>query len=116
MSAFPAVTAMFQKLSSEEYINYEKYSGVTLTKKGERVAIRAAKKYKILRDFLIILGIDEKIADKDACNIEHVVNPKAMRRLAKFVHSSENLKNLCGQGVSKNIMKPDGCLSALPTD
>ena len=30
-----SVTEMFQKLDSEGFIDYEKYSGVTLTKMGE---------------------------------------------------------------------------------
>ncbi|MEA2054727.1 MAG: metal-dependent transcriptional regulator [Candidatus Thermoplasmatota archaeon] len=80
-----AVTEMFQKLGNEGYVNYEKYSGVTLTKKGEEIAIELTKKHKVLRDFFVILGLDEKIADDDACNIEHVVKPETMKRLTKFV-------------------------------
>ena len=41
-----AVTEMFQKLSDKGYINYEKYSGVTLTKKGEKIAQVVLAKYE----------------------------------------------------------------------
>ena len=34
-----SVTEMFGKLTHEEYINYEKYNGVTLTDKGKKIAI-----------------------------------------------------------------------------
>jgi Mn-dependent DtxR family transcriptional regulator len=80
-----SVTEIFQKLYDEGYINYEKYSGVTLTEKGKRIAIKTKNKHEILKDFLIILGIDEKIADEDACKIEHHVNQETMRKLRKFV-------------------------------
>ena len=80
-----SVTEIFQKLSDEEYINYEKYSGVTLTEKGRTIAVKTKKKHDTLKSFLILLGVDEEIADEDACKIEHHVNPETMRKLQKFV-------------------------------
>jgi len=80
-----SVTEIFQKLSDEEYINYEKYSGVTLTEKGRIIAVKTKKKHDTLKSFLILLGVDEEIADEDACKIEHNVDPETMRKLRKFV-------------------------------
>ena len=80
-----SVTEIFQKLSDEEYINYEKYSGVTLTEKGRRIAVKTKKKHDTLKSFLMLLGVEEKIADEDACKIEHHVNQETMRKLKKFV-------------------------------
>jgi DtxR family Mn-dependent transcriptional regulator len=76
---------MFQKLKEKGYINYEKYRGVTLTKKGEEIAQKTKKRHDTLREFLLILGIPEDIANEDACRIEHVVNVETMKRLTKFV-------------------------------
>lgn len=86
------VTEMLKKLSDTGYINYEKYGAVTLTKKGERVAVELEQKHKVLKDFLVILGINEKVADEDACNIEHVVNPETVERLTKFVEFIQRLE------------------------
>ena len=83
--ALSSVTEMFQKLSEAGYINYEKYSGVTLTEQGRRIAKMTKEKHEILREFLSILGIDDTIADSDACRIEHVVDPETLDRLTKFV-------------------------------
>lgn len=80
-----SVTEIFQKLSSGGYINYEKYSGVTLTAKGKKTAVATKKKHDTLKKFLTILGVDEKIADIDACKIEHIINSETMERLTKFV-------------------------------
>lgn len=80
-----SVTEIFQKLSDEDYINYEKYTGVTLTEKGRKIAMTTKKKHDTLKSFLILLGVDEEIADEDACKIEHHVNPETMRKLRKFV-------------------------------
>ena len=81
----PSVTEMFQKLGETGYINYEKYSGVTLTSKGKKIAEKTRKKHDTLKNFLLILGVNKKIANEDACRIEHVVNPETMDRLTKFV-------------------------------
>jgi len=80
-----SVTEMFQKLSEEEYIFYEKYSGVTLTDKGKKVAMKTKKKHDTLKSFLLLLGLDETIADEDACKIEHNVNKKTIEKIKKFV-------------------------------
>lgn len=80
-----SVTEIFRKLHAEGYIHYQKYVGATLTKEGKRIAIKTKKKHETLKDFLIILGVNKTIANEDACKIEHVVNPKTMSRLSKFV-------------------------------
>ncbi len=80
-----SVTEMFQKLDKKGYIDYEKYSGVTLTDKGEQKAVDLSEKHEVLKDFFIILGMDEELADEDACKIEHVVRRETMERLTKFV-------------------------------
>jgi len=87
-----SVTEIFQKLSDEDYINYEKYSGVTLTSKGKKIAIETKRKHDTLKKFLMILGITEKTADKDACKIEHIVTPETMKRLTKFVEFVQKFK------------------------
>ncbi|HDM67182.1 MAG TPA: metal-dependent transcriptional regulator [Thermoplasmatales archaeon] len=87
-----SVTEMFQKLSKKGYINYEKYSGVTLTDKGRRIAIKTQRIHDTLERFLLILGLDENIAKEDACRIEHVLNPETIDRLTKFVEFVQQLE------------------------
>ncbi|MCK4757251.1 MAG: metal-dependent transcriptional regulator [Thermoplasmata archaeon] len=81
----PSVTEMFKKLSDDGYINYEKYSGVTLTDKGREIAEATRLKHDTLKELLMILGINEDIAEEDACKIEHTVHPDTMENLSKFV-------------------------------
>ena len=88
----PSVTEMFQKLGEIGYINYEKYSGVTLTSKGKKIAIKTRKKHETLKNFLLIFGVSKKIANEDACRIEHVVNSETINRLTKFVDFVQHFK------------------------
>ena len=80
-----SVTETLQKLSSEGYIDYEKYAGTTLTKKGKKIAIETKKKHEKIKEFLMLLGVDKKIAEKDACEMEHILHPKTMNSVIKFV-------------------------------
>jgi DtxR family Mn-dependent transcriptional regulator len=93
----PSVTGMFKKLTKMGYINYEKYGGVTLTAEGERIAKKTMEKHSTIRDFLLIIGLEEEIANHDACKIEHILATQTFDRLTKFVeymNSNEEL-SLC---------------------
>ncbi len=112
-----SVTEIFQKLNDEDYINYEKYSGVTLTEKGRKIALNTKKKHDTLKNFLIILGVDEKIADEDACKIEHNVNKKTIEKLRKFVEFVK-LEDGCTRWLDhfKYYVKTGKFISCTPKD
>jgi len=80
-----SVTEIFQKLSDEGYVNYEKYSGVTLTEKGTKLAISTRERHEKLMELLMLLGVDKEIAEKDACEMEHILHKKTMDAVVKFV-------------------------------
>jgi Mn-dependent DtxR family transcriptional regulator len=85
----PSVTAALQKLDSIGMVKYRKYQNVKLTRKGIAVAKKLNQRNRTLLDFLLMIGVDQEIAESDACEIEHVVNPITIEKLAKY------LKNLC---------------------
>jgi len=85
-----SVTEIFQKLSDEGYINYVKYSGVTLTHKGRKIAIKIKKRHEDIRDFLLFLGLDKINAEKDACEMEHILHHETMDLITKFVKFISN--------------------------
>ena len=80
-----SVTEILQKLSNEGFLNYEKYSGVTLTKKGKKIALNTKNKHEKITEFLKLLGIDAKTAEEDACEMEHILHPVTMDTIVKFV-------------------------------
>lgn len=81
----PTVTGMFKKLTKMGYINYEKYGGATLTEEGKMLAKTTIEKHSIIHDFLQMIGLDEEIANHDACKIEHILTPETFDRITKFV-------------------------------
>lgn len=82
-----SVTQMLEKLRNLELIKHEKYDIILLTPKGKRIARQVGRKHKTLVTFLILLGVDRKIAEVDACKIEHVASAETMEKITELVKS-----------------------------
>ncbi len=86
----PSVTSMLKKLDSLGFVKYTPYRNVILTKKGKDLASFLKKRQTSLQAFLNLLGVDEKIAEEDACAVEHIVHSLTLEKLSKFVEFVQN--------------------------
>ncbi|MBN1389201.1 MAG: metal-dependent transcriptional regulator [Candidatus Thermoplasmatota archaeon] len=84
------VTEMFGRLGDRGLVNYEKYGGVTLTEKGERIGIEVDGRHRLLKRFLQMLGVSEDVADEDACEVEHSLHPETLKKLRDFLADVNN--------------------------
>ena len=85
-----SVSGALKSLADKELIDYDPYSYVTLTSKGETVAAELLNKYKVLTDFLVnVLSVPEDVAEENACRMEHVVDNFVMERLVQFLRFFE---------------------------
>ncbi len=67
-------------LAEKGLIVNEKYKEIYLTEKGRELAALTAQKHRTIRGFFIqVLHIDAKIADEDACAIEHARSARNRR-------------------------------------
>jgi len=82
----PSVTSMLQRLDRMQLIKYERYRGLALTEKGERMARFTQQKHLTLIKFLRILGVEEKTVKLDAEGIEHHVHRTTINRIERFVN------------------------------
>jgi DtxR family Mn-dependent transcriptional regulator len=49
------------------------------------------RKHDTIKHFFIdVLGVDEALADKDACEIEHVISDKTLDKLVEYLESMQN--------------------------
>ena len=81
----PSVTGMVQKLDDMGFVKYERYRGLTLTEKGEKMARFTQQKHALISKFLLMLGIEEKTANEDAEGIEHHVHKDTLNCIKRFV-------------------------------
>ncbi|NCA67464.1 MAG: metal-dependent transcriptional regulator [Clostridia bacterium] len=63
---------------------------ITFTESGIRRAQEVYVRHNILNEFLILLGINEKTAETDACRIEHVISADTFDAIKIFVEKNKN--------------------------
>jgi DtxR family Mn-dependent transcriptional regulator len=105
----PSVVEMLKRLNDMGLVEYQKYEGVNLTPKGRDIARVIKDRHETIRTFLEIINVPKKIANKDACIIEHEVEPETIRQLkslVQFVQSApdypqwlEHFETFCETGV-----------------
>jgi len=81
----PSVTEMLRKLEKEGYLEYERYEGVRLTGSGKNIAKNLMESHETIADFLEIIGLEKEQAELDACELEHLISKKTLRKLKKFI-------------------------------
>lgn len=81
-----SVTEALKALCKKKLVNYAPYESITLTKLGEKAALVVVRRHQALKDFFMkILAIEEPIAEKGACQIEHAAPQEIIDRLVTFV-------------------------------
>ena len=82
----PSVSRAINLLKDGGYVTVDSDGHISLTKSGKLVAEKIYERHVILTNFLVYLGVEEKIAVHDACKIEHDISDEtftAIKRLAK---------------------------------
>jgi DtxR family Mn-dependent transcriptional regulator len=81
-----SVTDMLKKLSDKTYLNYVKYQGVTLTKKGKREALQIIRKHRLWEVFLVNkLHFHWDEVHEIAEQLEHIQSNVLINRLDEFL-------------------------------
>ncbi len=76
-----SVTNMVQRLGTEGLLKYEKYRGLVLSAPGEKLARGIAQRHRLLTDFLMLLGLNERVVHHDVEGMEHHVSPPTLRAI-----------------------------------
>ena len=71
----PSVTSMLKKLASLGLVEHERYRGVTLTERGERVALEVIRHHRLLEQYLVkTLGLPIDAVHAEADRLEHALS------------------------------------------
>ncbi|WP_088006129.1 transcriptional regulator MntR [Indiicoccus explosivorum] len=90
LSVLPSsVTKMVQKLDKDGYLIYERYRGLVLTPKGEKLGKRLVRRHDLLEQFLRLIGVEEGRIYEDVEGIEHHLSWDAIDRITDLVHVLE---------------------------
>ncbi|MCR5682958.1 MAG: metal-dependent transcriptional regulator [Clostridiales bacterium] len=81
----PSVSRAIGLLKKGGYVLMGRDGGLTLTEAGQAVVKKIFDRHTTLTNFLTLLGVDETIAENDACRMEHCISDEsfyAMKNLA----------------------------------
>jgi len=81
----PSVSVAMKNLKENQYIEIEKSGEIILLPKGLKIAKTIYERHKFLTEWLIALGLKAKVAEDDACRIEHDISPETFNALKAYV-------------------------------
>lgn len=79
----PSVSVAMKNLRENGYITVDKNGYIRLTDKGLEIAEKMYERHTLLSQWLIKLGVDEKVAVEDACRMEHVISAESFAAIKK---------------------------------
>lgn len=92
----PSISVAMKNLRTNGYIRVDESGFITLTESGMEIASSIYERHLLLKKWLVFLGVDEQVAEADACKIEHTLSPQTFAALKAHIY--ENMQD----GSDKN--------------
>lgn len=84
----PSISRAMSILRREGLITMEKSGQINLTNEGRAKAEAIYERHLMLTRYLMVtLGIDETLAARDACRIEHILSSETFEKVKQFVEN-----------------------------
>ena len=72
----------------KKYIELDNKKNITLTNEGLEIASRIYDRHHTLTNMFLSLGVSKKVAEDDACKIEHVISNETIDAIKKHLAKS----------------------------
>jgi DtxR family manganese transport transcriptional regulator len=79
------VNNTLNRLTREDLVTRQRYRSIFLTDAGRQMAEKARDRHRLVRDFLLHLGVDAETAEIDAEGIEHHTSAKTLAAFRRFL-------------------------------
>ena len=83
----PSVSRAVKELSKSGHLVKNDDGTLSLTETGLQLAEQIYEKHRFFTEQLIAAGVDPKIAEQDACGIEHAISKTSFEKLKKSMES-----------------------------
>ncbi len=80
----PSVSVAVHNLEDGGYLKIDRYR-ITLTDAGREIAERMIERHELFHRFLVSLGVDDAVAEADACKIEHTLSVESFQAMKEFI-------------------------------
>lgn len=81
------VNNTIKRLVRDGFVRSQPYRSIFLTETGRALAERCRERHRIVRDFLVALGVDPVTAESDAEGIEHHVSDASLAAFTRYLKS-----------------------------
>ncbi len=85
----PSVSRALKRLREGGLLFTDAERHIFLTREGREAAERILRTHHVLKTFLISIGVDPRIAEQDACRMEHGLSPETFDQLNAFAGKQE---------------------------
>ena len=83
----PGVSVAMKHLKESGKINVSTAGYITLTDTGKEIAEKVYERHRVLAQMLVTLGVNEKTANEDACEMEHVISEETFRAIQNHINA-----------------------------
>ena len=80
----PSVSRAVGKLKADGYILVDNSGFITLTDSGRAIAERIYDRHNTLEKIFMTMGVEQKIAEDDACKLEHYLSDTTYEAMKKY--------------------------------
>ncbi len=80
----PSVSYSMKRLRENDYITINEDGMIYLTDKGSAIAEKIYLRHKVLTCIFKSIGVSEKVAEEDACMVEHNLSDETFDALLKY--------------------------------
>jgi len=81
----PSVSVAMKNLRASGHIVVDSDGYITLTDSGREIAQSIYDRHTLISDWLILLGVDEEIAVRDACKMEHGMSEQSFSAIRSHI-------------------------------
>lgn len=85
----PSVSVAMKNLRENGYITVTAEGYIHLSETGLAVAEKIYERHTILSGWLVMLGVDPRVAAEDACKIEHDISSESFEAIKRHIKVSE---------------------------
>jgi len=81
----PSVIDMLKSLSEKKYVTRSTRTSIELTEDGRRIGEKIQRRHIFIQKFFTdVLGMNEALANEDACKVEHCLSTSTCNRFIEY--------------------------------
>jgi Mn-dependent DtxR family transcriptional regulator len=88
-----SVSRAIKQLKINKFITVERNGEINFTNRGLEYAEKIYERHQFFTEFLLSLGVEEKIARDDACRMEHVLSVESYQAIKNFITKHQKTAN-----------------------